>query len=258
MSDKSLVFCTDNILTWLWKVLYTFPAEHFEEKLNFQKQFLFFLSFSHTERNFLGFISNFFQPGCQNCILRVYRFNLSRKFFVKIYSLIIFEHRSGESSRPSGIHFSRGLSKLHSTCLLKTLVETFLGERRNIFITVFGQGVELFWLLSKFFQQARQTCFLIYQKKTLAKNSCLKKWRFLIILENWAKLFRFCGKFNGRFVTVAFCLSIRIFWEVFLGRFHRSFLSFSDFEHFFSAFCQASSHGDDKMAFYVYRRKIWE
>ena len=49
-------------------------------KTKLSKILLFILSISDTERNFLGFMWNFLQPGRQNCILRVYRNNLRRIF----------------------------------------------------------------------------------------------------------------------------------------------------------------------------------
>ena len=147
-------------------------------KTKLSKILSFILSISDTERIFLGFMWNFLQPGCRNCILRVYRNNLRRIFCGKKCSFIISEHRSRESSRPSGIYFSKGLSKLHSTNLLEPLVETFFGEKRYIFFTVFGQGVELFWILSKFFRQACQNRILLHQRNTLGKNLYSKKLTF--------------------------------------------------------------------------------
>ena len=139
-------------------------------KTKLSKILLFILSILDIERNFLGFMWNFLQPGRRNCILRVYRNNLRKIFCGKKCSFIISEHRSGESSRPSRMYFSRGLSKLHSTCLLEPLVETFFGEKRYIFFTIFGQVVELFWILSKFFRQACQNRILLHQRTTLGKN----------------------------------------------------------------------------------------
>ena len=91
----------------------------------------------------------------------------------------------------------------------------------------FSNLVRKFWLLQNFFRQACQSCIILVQKITLGKNSSWKTLMFSDQIRTLSKnLLVFCGRFHGRFVTMAFYLSIRIFWEVFFGIFFSVFCHF--------------------------------
>ena len=229
-----------------------------------------FWAVSDFEQKTFGFLSKLFRRDCQICILRVQRNTLKKNLFFENFLPLVFFGPWEESFRHSGNNFQKVLWKLLSTCPWDNLEETFLLE-----ILCFWSSLEneskvlrllstfpiwklklLFTCLWDLFQQtyvSEETVFPPFGKNfRKCCEICFIPVHGIISRKNlfstkiffWYDFFgqgaKFCGllaNLSDMVVTTAFYLPMRKLWRKTFFK-ENCFLSFSDNERIFPAFCQ--------------------
>ena len=219
---------------------------------SFQKKILIILLFSDTERNFIGFLTKYLQPSCWNCILRVYRNNLSRKFLWK--KLFPRHFRTSKWGKLSAFWnvFLEGVVEIAFYVSIGTPCRDIFW-RKNIhflhsfltgswtfldFVKVFSAGmskphttspkqysrekfifekINVLWFSSVNFTQECQNGVVRVERKSLRKISFPENFFLIYLSRTLSKTFlAFWYKMLKRVVKTSFYMSIGTLWKEFL------------------------------------------
>ena len=135
------------------------------------KKKIFFHLFGQRTESF-GLLTNSFQRGCQNFVIRVHRIALMEKiFWAKYLHFKIFSQEANIIGFPLDF-FLAGLSKLHSWCREEHFEEKiFLGKNYKFFSSFFLHCAKTVWPSGKFFlTEMFLNCILHVHKNIFRKN----------------------------------------------------------------------------------------
>ena len=160
----------------------------------FKKNFLVFMSFSHAERNFLGFITNFFQPGRHNCILCVYRNNLSRKFWwKKLFPHHFWTSKWGKLS----VFWNTFLERVVEVAFymsIGTLCRNFFWRKKKHILHCFWTGSWKILAFVKVFSAGTSKLLTNFPKEFSREKFMFEKMTFSDHIRTLSKTFSFLWK----------------------------------------------------------------
>ena len=146
-------FAVEILPAVLWNLYSTAPLEKFDEKGVYLKKKNYHLR--TWKQNFDGSFSQFFQLGCQNCIIRVHEFD-EKQLFKKSILFWSFSDKGQNTFGLLAFSFQLGCQN----CLLR--VRSNVLRRKNERILIFAPFSVFAWnffgLLSNFFQRGSQNC----------------------------------------------------------------------------------------------------
>ena len=196
--------CLQNYSAWLSK-LHSVYHRDIEEKWNCLRKK--FLSFSHIDVNFSGFLEICFERRCGNCFLLVHLNLWEKCFLMRNFLSFIFEGWA-KISRLRRNYFSPGSSILHSATKSKRKIWGNVFSLKNLLFSFSDIERKFFGLLSNSFCQRCQSRFF----HRSPKNFLVEIPFFTVFGHSMNNLRHLVDLFFGNDVKTAFYESIGTFW----------------------------------------------